>query len=938
MDKEIKNREDLVENLLRELPLHDASDEVVSELLEKVEATPIEVPFESSRKKRFAEIRNALLASVWATVCSASALLRRPRYASIAVAACSLLLVLTHSMNSHQSHMLARKLRPLANVGNHLGKQAASEQGTGARDAYGDLIVSFKNDIETAKNERAEIYNELQRVIADSGEPNVGSRRENQAPAAEGNALPQAPTDYDAEEVFSDDEVDSAADRSKADIQGSKRWRALEEAKRMGPGAPWGGSFSSAGSDRRYAKQAPAKKQKEELLAEVDSASESPVLSGVTGGYRNDGRGESPQDLEYKKFEEIDERSKLQATIALSSSQMIVTEKYNLAYAGSASSMQSSSSDSVSQFGGREAFARETAKRTDKSRANKESLSERKPERITGKKSDIRQNSYPARRQLSPAAPEPLSDVTRGQAATEFLKRFEQLDGLRFKEASGYWSNTYIPGSTSVRHLEAALKEYPATSLRLPDPTRYAHDLAHQTYQPFDAPRNSALAVYLHSNHTGAQEKQRMIVQVGLKASERRSGQRPAMNVAVVLDLRKLPSKEVLEDMSSMLFALNKQKDIGDRFSLTIAGREGGTLIPADTFGHGHLSVAFKNLASAPIEAKGGWDLSEAMAAAQKEVSRSDDPTAPLGSSLILLVTASSLEQLGTLGDQAHAAALEGITTSVVGIGDEVHPGGLEHLALKGQGRRRILNAANDAKSIIVKELNAVSQVVARAVRLRIRLAPGVQLIDVLGSKRLDAPSAERVRQAEKSIDQRISKNLGIAADRGEDEEGIQIVIPAFYAGDAHVVLLDVVAPGPGAISDVQVRYKDLVFMKNGVARANLSLTRSEAALGPLEQNVLKNLLAYSLSEKLKYAAQKVISSKLDQARSILTEQRALLRSFQETVPGFERDRGIRNDILMIERYLQSIGGPLDEFSVRPIAFSLQYAGTQRVLPELFIE
>ena len=103
-----------------------------------------------------------------------------------------------------------------------------------------------------------------------------------------------------------------------------------------------------------------------------------------------------------------------------------------------------------------------------------------------------------------------------------------------------------------------------------------------------------------------------------------------------------------------------------------------------------------------------------------------------------------------------------------------------------------------------------------------IRLAPGVQLVDVIGSQRLDEGRAQEVRDAEQSIDQRLSRNLGIETDRGLDEEGIQMVIPSFYADDAHVVLLDVVAPGPGPVADVTVRYKDLVHMKNGVARAHL--------------------------------------------------------------------------------------------------------------------
>jgi hypothetical protein len=577
-----------------------------------------------------------------------------------------------------------------------------------------------------------------------------------------------------------------------------------------------------------------------------------------------------------------------------------------------------------------------------KKQMSKDNLSVEKTDPATPGKSRYNFGKRKAQRYMKPATPpqpRPSEPVSSDSLASDFLKRYERIDGLRFKEAKGYWSNTYVPGSPSVRRLRAALNAQQLSSLRLPDPTLYAHDLAHQTYQPFDAPKNAALAVYLHANRKGLQGQQRMILQVGVKASERRSGRRPAMNIGVVLDLRKLPSKEALEGMRSLLFALNKEKDIGDRFSVTVAGRAGGTIIPASKFSHGYLSVAFKNFDSAVPHGDKALSLAQAIESARTEVSRSDDPSAPLGSSSIILVTASSFQsQIAALSQQAHSAAVEGITTSVLGVGNDLRPRELEQLALSGQGRRNVLNESNDAKSIIVKELNAVSQVVARAVRLRIRLAPGVKLIDVLGSERLDDPAAERVRQAEKSIDQRISKNLGIAADRGEDEEGIQIVIPAFYAGDSHVVLLDVLAPGPDAIADVQVRYKDLVFMKNGVVRSNLTLSRSEAARGPLEQNVLKNLLAYSLSEELKRCAQLMFSNQFDEARRRLSQQRDLLLSFQSSIPGFERDRGVRNDLLMLERYLQSLGAVSGAASAKPIALSLQYAGTQRVLPELLTE
>ncbi len=76
-------------------------------------------------------------------------------------------------------------------------------------------------------------------------------------------------------------------------------------------------------------------------------------------------------------------------------------------------------------------------------------------------------------------------------------------------------------------------------------------------------------------------------------------------------------------------------------------------------------------------------------------------------------------------------------------------------------------------------------------------------------------------------------------------------MIPNFYAGDEHAVVLDVVAAGPGPIADVTVRYKDLAFLRNGVARGRLALERQEKIAGPLEYNVLKNFLALRLSEVL---------------------------------------------------------------------------------------
>jgi hypothetical protein len=239
----------------------------------------------------------------------------------------------------------------------------------------------------------------------------------------------------------------------------------------------------------------------------------------------------------------------------------------------------------------------------------------------------------------------------------------------------------------------------------------------------------------------------------------------------------------------------------------------------------------------------------------------------------------------------------------VLGVGGEVDADELEQLALAGQGGRRLLERASEAATIIDEELASASRVIARAVRLRIRLAEGVQLVDVLGSERLDEVRAQRVRDAEQSIDSRLARNLGIEADRGDDEDGIQIVIPNYYSGDEHVFLLDVVAPGAGPLADVTVRYKDLAFVRNAIARASLAVKRGEDMAGALEWNVLGNLFALKLADALEKAGEALSIGDVQQASRLLTSHRDLLRGLQAKLPGLDAD-DTRDTLNLINEYI----------------------------------
>jgi hypothetical protein len=533
-----------------------------------------------------------------------------------------------------------------------------------------------------------------------------------------------------------------------------------------------------------------------------------------------------------------------------------------------------------------------------------------------------------------------MSEPLAHSAAQRFVRERSSLEGLSFRAASGYWANTYVPGDPVMRWLESRLGKRDRSALQAFAPRQLLLEAAaRQTPQPFDPPSRAALSIFVQADRRGLEGEQRMLVQVGLQGAERHRGLRSAMSVGIVLDVRGGVSTEIATAMRALMDGFLEAKDVGDRFSLTVAGEPGGTLISPDEFRHGPISLAMARLVEpggSGHPGKHSFGLEEALRKRSMELRRSDDPAAPLGSSMVLLVTSQPFGSLtGALAAIAHGSAVAGVPVSLVGIGDQVQLAEIERVALAGQGNRRLMHSPAEAERLVERELSALSRVIARALRLRIRLAPGVKLVEVVGSEQLDAAGAQQVRAAEKSIDRRLARHLGIEADRGEDEVGIQIVIPTFHSGDAHAVLLDVVASGPGPIADVTVRYKDLVYLRNSVARDNLTLGRSNEPPGPLERNVVKNLLAIRLSETLKQAGRDLMAGGDAQVIASVRRFQALLEGLQREIPGFQNDADLADDVGMLAEYLAVLdAGALQQDEPRQyLADSLQLSGYFKTVP-----
>jgi hypothetical protein len=530
-----------------------------------------------------------------------------------------------------------------------------------------------------------------------------------------------------------------------------------------------------------------------------------------------------------------------------------------------------------------------------------------------------------------------FANIDLGQARA-FLAERGQFENLTHKDARGYWANTYVPGDSTLRTLQARLAGADRSELGFGAALRGLHQASKRLPQPFDPPRGSAMAVYLHADQTALSEPGRVLLQVGLQATSRHGGSRPAMNLAVVLDLPDDLSPEEAASLRALLEALNHSRRSGDRMRVLVAGKPGGLVARPEQFRHGYLQVMLDRLLTGDEPFDGpSLDVVQATRRAMSRVAHGGDDTAPLGSNAVILVSRGSFgERLEPLVDLAHRGALGGTPLSVVALGRNASLDAIDRVILAGQGNRRLLLKPADAEGLVDRELAAAGRAVARALRLRIRLAPGVKLINVLGTEWLDEQQAQKVRAAERSIDRRTARNVGIRADRGEDEDGIQIVIPSFYAGDRHVVLLDLVAPGPGPLAEARLRYKDLVHVRNGTARDSLKIRRGESARGPLELNVLKNLLALRVSETLERAGQALSSGRPAEAAGLLETTRRLLDGLPALVPGLEGDPDLLADAAMLGDYvatLEAEGGP-SPASIAYLSDSLRYAARLKVLPK----
>lgn len=500
--------------------------------------------------------------------------------------------------------------------------------------------------------------------------------------------------------------------------------------------------------------------------------------------------------------------------------------------------------------------------------------------------------------------------------------------GLTFRSSQSWWANTYVPGDASLRMLHARLA---ASSAALPGGTLSALALA-ETASPtapsIAAPTDRALAIGVHADTTAIEGPTRVRVEIALRAIDQAAGRRGALRVALVVDARSGLGTEESDHLRALCASLSRSLSPRDRVIVTAAGSSGGTLVPLGVLRHGQVEVALRHLTSPPettVDAP-ATSLADALAAGLEAVSTDDD-----GAGLVLLVTPDGAHDASV--DQAlHLGAVAGVPTTAVGIGTAASTSSLDAIALAGEGRRRMVLSDDDATRAVREELVAASRLVARALRVRVRLADGVQLVDVVGSHALDAEETRRTRESERAIDQSLARRLGIAQDRDDDDSGVRVLVPSFYAGDAHTIVLDLLVTRPGPVADVDVRFKDLVRLGNGTASSALALEAGTATPGPRELRVVSSWLGQEVAAALDEAADRLEAGDVDGASTRLAAIRTLLTQAEGATPGLASVTSVRTDGLLVDRFLAALSGGDRGL----VASSLHYAAARRVVvPQL---
>jgi Ca-activated chloride channel family protein len=441
-----------------------------------------------------------------------------------------------------------------------------------------------------------------------------------------------------------------------------------------------------------------------------------------------------------------------------------------------------------------------------------------------------------------------------------------------------YVASNYLGGSGQRERLEKLIQEGV-----LVDGKRVKLEAFAREYkQNFAIPTQKALNVFADTERSQIiTSGDRTFLQVGIQAMQGETPQRPPLNIALVIDQSgSMSGENKMSDARKAARELVDRLRPDDTIAVVVFNDQAKLLVPAGR-------ATDKNTLRKKIEAiqsGGGTNIYDGLKMGFYEASKASGGSGVV--SLVILLSdgqvSSGIKDPDTFRKLVASHASDNdIQTTTVGVGVEYNEDLMLALAQEGKGNYHFLKNGADAPKVFAQELDDLSQIVAKAVKARIVLAPGVGLVRVLGTRKLDAQETQKVKADEKAIDRKVYEELGIQTNRQNEPEepGIKMLIPNFHRGDSHVILLEVELPsgsGNKKVADVYLKYKDLARPANRqetVATSVTYTTDRSAAIASVDRNVKKNVLGFQTGEALMKAAERIAQGQFAEAMRVVDER-----------------------------------------------------------------
>jgi hypothetical protein len=124
----------------------------------------------------------------------------------------------------------------------------------------------------------------------------------------------------------------------------------------------------------------------------------------------------------------------------------------------------------------------------------------------------------------------------------------------------------------------------------------------------------------------------------------------------------------------------------------------------------------------------------------------------------------------------------------------------------------------------------------------------------------------------------------------------------------------------------VRARYKDLLHLRNESANGAFELARGTNERGPLELNVLENVVAFEIGTALDDASRMVASGDRTGAERRIDEARAMVAGLEERIPELGRSGRLDDGVALAGRYVAAISGDAQAGQDAALCDSLRYA------------